>query len=200
MSERIWRLWVSLPPVNQLGQRMRALQPHHFRVALVCLVAAVVGAIPVEAGATVLPLGNTCVREPDDVMVRSAGDSGGEEGGAPPKPRSALYKQVVTLDVTVDGLEEGELPISIKEMCDVPTKLARSAAKLAGSDGIVLRLPRTTIWEDGALKTGPAATSLIDAADAAHMRGRFTRPRAWRTDGDGIRIATFRARRIEVTD
>jgi hypothetical protein len=32
------------------------------------------------------------------------------------------------------------------------------------------------------------------------VRGRLTRPSAWREDEDGSRVATFRAGRIEVTD
>jgi hypothetical protein len=65
---------------------------------------------------------------------------------------------------------------------------------------VALRLPHTTVWEDRALKIGPAATALIDGADTALVRGRLTRPGAWRQDEDGSRIATFRAGRIEVTD
>ena len=45
-----------------------------------------------------------------------------------------------------------------------------------------------------------AATSAIGGADTALVRGRLTRPSAWRADEDESRIATFRAGRIEVTD
>jgi hypothetical protein len=63
-----------------------------------------------------------------------------------------------------------------------------------------VRLRRTTVWENRALKIGPAATALINGADTALVRGRLTRPGAWRQDEDGSRIATFRAGRIVVTD
>jgi hypothetical protein len=192
---------VSLLAARRTDGATHASHPAHpFRVALVCLVAALVGAIPVQAGGTDQPPGTTCVREPEDTRASSAGDSGGEEGGAPPKLHPALYKKVVTLEVTVDGLEGKELPISIEGICDVPRKLAKSAAKLAGSDGIALLVPRPTVWRDGTALSWSAATAALDLADAALVRGRLTRPRAWRTDGDGIRIATFRMRRIEVTD
>jgi hypothetical protein len=106
----------------------------------------------------------------------------------------------VTLVVSVDGLHGQELPISVEAVCDVPEKLAKGAARLAGADRVALRLPRTTVWENRALKIGPAATASINGADAALVRGRLTRPSAWRKDEDGSRIPTFRASRIVVMD
>jgi hypothetical protein len=179
---------------------MRAVQPNHVRAALVCLVAALAGAVPVQASGTGQLPAENCVGEAEDARARSAGDSGGEEEGAPPKLTPAFYGRAVTLVASADGLDGQELPISIEAVCDVPRKFAKEAARLAGSDGVALRLSRTTIWEDGALKIGPAATTLIDGADTALVRGRLTRPGAWRQAEDGSRIATFRAGRIEVTD
>jgi hypothetical protein len=177
---------------------MRAFQSNHARAALVCLVVALAGAVPVQASWTAQPPGKTCVWEAE---ARSAGDSGGEEKeGAARNVRPAFSKRAVTLVASVDGLDGQELPISIEAVCDVPEKLAKGAARLVGSEGVALRLPHTTVWEDRALKIGPAATALIDGADTALVRGRLTRPAAWRQDEDGIRIATFRAGRIEVTD
>ena len=179
---------------------MRAVQSNHVRAALVCLVAALAGAVPVQASGTGQPPGENCVGEAEDARARSAGDGGGEEEGAPPKLTPAFYRRAVTLVASADGLDGPELPISIEAVCDVPGKLAKGAARLAGSDGVALRLSRTTVWEDGALKIGPAATTLIDGADTVLVSGRLTRPGAWRQDEDGSRIATFRAGRIEVTD
>jgi len=180
---------------------MRAFQSNHARAALVCLAVTLAGAVPVQASWTAQPPGKNCVWEAEDARARSAGDSGGEEKeGAPRNVRPALYKRAVTLVASVDGLDGQELPISIEAVCDLPDKLAKGAAGLAGSDGVALRLPHTTVWENRALKIGPAATALIDGADTALVRGRLTRPGAWRQDEDGSRIATFRAGRIEVTD
>ena len=179
---------------------MRAVHSNHVRAALVCLVAALAGAMPVQARGTDQPPGKSCVGEAEDARARSAGDSGGEEEGAPPKLTPAFYRRAVTLDVSADGLDGQELPISIEEVCDVPRKLAKDAAKLAGSDGVALLLPRTTVWQDGAALSGTAATTAVGGADTALVRGRLTRPSAWRADEDGSRIATFRAGRIEVTD
>ena len=199
-SESVSRLWVTVPRVEPLGQPIRAfrVQPRTCRARLS-------GRRPLRGGAG--------PGEPDRSVAwqelrrggrgrraRSAGGSGGEEEGAPPKLRPAFYKRAVTLVASADGLDGRELPISIEAVCDVPEKLAKGAARLAGSDGVVRLLPRTTIWEDRALKIGPAATVLLDGADTVLVRGRLTRPRAWRQDEDGSRIPTFRAGRIVVTD
>ena len=162
---------------------MRAFQSKHARAALVCLVVALSGAVPVQASRTDRSPGKNSVSgRPRTAGARSAGGSGGEEEGAPPKLRPAFYKRAVTLVASADGLDGRELPISIEAVCDVPEKLAKGAAMLAGSDGVVLLLPRTTIWEDRALKIGPAATVLLDGADTVLVRGRLTRPRVWRKD------------------
>lgn len=119
---------------------------------------------------------------------------------APRNLRPAFYKRAVTLVVSVDGLHGQDLPISIEAVCGVPEKLAKGAARVAGADGVALRLPRTTVWKNRALKIGTAATALINGADTALVRGRLTRPSAWRQDEDGSRITTFRASRIVVVD
>ena len=168
---------------------MRAFESNHARAALVYLAVALAGAVPAQASWTGHPPGKNCVWE--------------HESARAPAPRSltpALYMRAVTLVVSADGLDGHELPISIEAVCDVPRKLAMGAARLAGADGVALRLPRTTVWENRALKIGPAATALINGADTALVRGRLTRPGAWRQDRDGSRIATFRASRIVVVD
>jgi hypothetical protein len=164
---------------------MRALQSNHALPALVCLVVALAGAVPAQASWTGHPPGKNCVWEAED--------------GAP-NLRPAFYKRAVTLVVSADGLDGRELPISIEAVCDLPEKLAKGAAGLVGSGAVALRLPRTSVSEGCALKVGPAATSLIDSADTVVLTGRLTRPRAWRQDGEGSRIPTFRAGRITVTD
>ncbi len=168
---------------------MRAFQSNHARAALVCLVVALAGAVPVQASWTGHPPGKNCVWEAENARAP-----------APRNLRPAFYKRAVTLVVSVDGLDGQELPISIEAVCDVPEKLAKGAARLAGADGVALRLPRTTVWENRVLKIGPPATFLIEGADTALVRGRLTRPGAWRQDRNGSRIATFRAGRIVVVD
>jgi hypothetical protein len=165
---------------------MRArLRSKHARSAVVGLVAVLLGAVPVQAGWTGRPPGKNCVWE---------------GRGATRNLTPAFYRRSVTLVASVDGLDGQELPISIEAVCDLPETLASGAARLAGSDGVVLRLGRTSVWEEHALKVGPAATALLDSADTVLVRGRLARPGAWREDKGGRRIATFRAGRIVVTD
>jgi hypothetical protein len=168
---------------------MRASGANHTRVALVCLVVGLAAAVPAQASWSGRPPGRNCVWE-----------TRGAEQVAPSNLKSVFYKRPITLLASVDGLDGQELSISIEAVCDLPEKLARGAAGLPGSDGIALRLHRTTVWEGHALKVGPSATALIKGADTVLMRGRFARPRAWRHDERGSRIATFRAGRMVVMD
>lgn len=170
------------------------------RTCFVAVFAALLTVTPAWALGTDQPPAGKCVGEVEDARALAAGDSGGEEEGAPPKLNPAFYRRAVTFDVSADGLDGSALPISIEEVCDVPKARTKDAAKLAGSDGVALLLPRTTVWQDGAQLTGEAATTAVEGADTALVRGRLTRPSAWREDEDGGRVATFRAGRIEVTD
>jgi hypothetical protein len=176
-----------------------SLQSKHIHTALVCLAALLVGVTQAHANGTGQPPVNDCVWEAEDARARTAGESGGKESGVPRILRPAFYNRTVTFVVSADGLDGRELPFSIEAVCDIPEKLAKEATSLAGSNGVALRLLRTTIWESRALKIGPAA-AVIDQADAAIVRGRLVRPRAWRQDEGGSRIATFRAGRIVVMD
>ena len=130
---------------------------------------------------------------------RAAGD-GGEDEDAPPKFTAAFYARMLDLDASLDGAEGSDLPISIEEVCGVPKKLKKQAAQLAGADGVAVLLRRTTVWQDGTRLSEADATTALDGADTATLRVRLKRPRTWREDEDGNRIATFRAGRIEVTD
>jgi hypothetical protein len=164
---------------------MRAFESNYARATLVCLVVALAGAVPSQANWTGQPPGKNCVWEAEN---------------SSPNPRPAFYKRAVTLVASADGLNRRELPISIEAVCDVPEKVAKRAARLVGSDGVALRMPRTTVWENRALKIGPAATVLIDSAETVLVRGRLTHPGAWRHDGDRSPIPTLRASRIVVMD
>lgn len=135
--------------------------------------------------------------------MHAAGDPGGGEGedeGAPPRFSAAFFRLVFTLDVSLDGADGRELPISIEAVCDIPRASAREAGQLAGADGVALLLPRTTVWQGRTLLQGRAVTTALDGADTATMRVRLARRQAWREDEDGNRVATFRARRIVITD
>jgi hypothetical protein len=156
-------------------------------------------ATPASASGGDQGAGKNCVSA-EEASARAAGDSGGEEEGAPPKFKPAFYKRVFTLDVSLDGMDGRELPISIEEVCDIPKAYKKQAAQLAGSDGVALLLPGTSVWEGRTLLSGTAAETAIEGADTATLRVRLAPRRTWRPDEDGSPVATFRTRRIEVTD
>jgi hypothetical protein len=131
----------------------------------------------------------------EEAIAHSAGD---DEG--PPKFTAAFYRRLLTLDASLDGAEGSELPISIEDVCDVPRRLRKQAAQLAGTDGIAVLLRRTTVWQDGTQLTGGEAATAIDGADTASLRVRLKRPSTWRQDEDGEPVPTFRTGRIEITD
>jgi hypothetical protein len=142
--------------------------------------------------------GKNCVGEQQEARVRAAGDSG-EEG--PPKFTPAFYKRLLLIDVSLDGADGLELPISIEEVCSVPKRLRKQAAQLAGGDGVALLLARTTVWQDNTQLTGEAIAPAIDDADTATLRVRLIRPQSkWRVDEDGNPVPTFRTGRMEITD
>lgn len=149
---------------------------------------------PARASGSDQPAGKHCVAA-EEASIRAAGDSGGAM-----RFSSAFYRRMYTLDVSLDGEEGNEFPISIDTVCDVPKARKKEAAQLAGSDGVARVLTRTKIWEGGTLLTGSRAGTALDGADTATMRVRLTRPRTWSEDEDGNPVPTFRAGRIEITD
>jgi hypothetical protein len=149
---------------------------------------------PARASGSDQPAGKHCVVA-NEASVRAAGDGGGEL-----KFSAAFFRRVFTLEVSLDGADGNELPMSIETICDVPKKRKKEAAQLAGSDGIARVSPRTQIWQGNELLTGASATRALDGADTARVRARLTRPHTWGQDEDGNAVPTFRAGGIEVTD
>jgi hypothetical protein len=167
-------------------------------VAAVSLALAGAGAAPAFAPARASgsdqPAGKHCVVA-EEAGIRPAGDSGGEL-----KFSAAFYKRMYSLEVSLDGADGKELPISIETVCDVPKARKKEAAQLAGSDGVARVLSRTQIWDGKTLLAGTQASTALDGADTATMRVRLTQPGTWSQDEDGNPVPTFRAGRIEITD
>jgi hypothetical protein len=152
---------------------------------LAALVAAPAAASPARAG-------HTCVGE-DSASVRAAGD-------APPQFTAPFFAHTFTIDASADGLDGQDLPVSIESICDVPRSLVRQARQLAGSDGVAVLNARTAVWQGRTRLTGEAAITALDGADTAVLRVRLVPRAAWREDEDGEPVATFAARRVEITD
>ena len=123
-----------------------------------------------------------------------------EDEGAPPKLSARFYMRTFSLEVSVDGLDGPQLPVSIEEICDVPKPLRKQAAGLAGADGVALITARTTVWANGKRVQGADATAALDGADTATLRVRLVPLRRWGQDEDGDKVPTFTARRITITD
>jgi hypothetical protein len=134
------------------------------------------------------------------VGAQEARAHGAGEDEGPPKFTAAFYRRLLTLEVSLDGADGSQLPISIEDVCDVPRRLRKQAAQLAGGDGIALLLRRTTVWQDGTQLIGEDAAVAIDGADTAFLRVRLQRRPSWRKDEDGEPVPTFRTGRIEITD
>ncbi len=179
---------------------MRPVHPTSCAPRSSVLVAAFAGAMPVQASQADKPPGKNCVGEAEDARARAAGDSGGEEEGAPPKLSRPFYKRAVTLDVSADGMDGQELPVSIEEVCDIPKswREGRSAARrrrrgrAAAAPHNRLAGPHRPQRDRGQHRDRGADTALV--------RGRLARPSAWRPGRGRQPVATFRTRRIEVTD
>jgi hypothetical protein len=131
----------------------------------------------------------------EEAVVHVAGDDGG-----PPKFTAAFLRRRLTLDVSLDGIDGKELPVSIEEVCDVPKRLRKQATQLAGGDGVALLLDKTVVSDGTSELTGDDATTALEGADTALVHGRLTRPASWHADEDGDPIPTFRTGRVDVTD
>jgi hypothetical protein len=159
-------------------------------VALAAAVAVAGGFHPSPAAAT-----NTYCVGAEEARVHSSGEDGG-----PPRFTAEFYKRLLVLEVSLDGADGAELPISIEEVCNVPRRLKRQAAQLAGGEGVAVLLARTTVWQGGRQVTGDDIGAAIDGADTASLRVRLRQPSAWRKDEDGNKVPTFRTGRVEITD
>ena len=161
---------------------------------LLLAVSIAVTILPISARAGELPAAKNCVGA-EEASAHAAGDD-----EAPPKFGRAMFQRRFTLDVSLDGADGRELPISIEAVCGLPKRRAKEGAALAGNDGIALLLPRTQIWLDGTRLVRTEASIAIDGADTAILKVRLVRPHAWREDEDGDRIPTFRTGRVDITD
>jgi hypothetical protein len=151
-------------------------------------------ALPISARAGDPPAAKNCVGA-EEASAHAAGDD-----EASPKFSRAMFRRRFTLDVSLDGADGREVPISIEDVCGLPKRRAKEAAALAGNDGIALLRPRTQVWLDGTRLSGTDAATAIDGADTAILRVRLVRRRSWREDEDGDLIPTFRTGRIDITD
>ena len=159
-------------------------------VTLAAAVAVAGGFHPSPAAAT-----KTYCVGAEEARVHTSGEDGG-----PPKFTAAFYKRLLVLEVSLEGADRAEVPISIEEVCNVPKRFKKQATQLAGGEGVALLLARTAVWQGAHQVTRDGVAAAIDGADTASLRVRLRQPSAWREDEDGNKVPTFRTGRLEITD
>jgi hypothetical protein len=164
------------------------------QASAVCAVVVTALGVGVHAAPAATTTPTRCVGA-EEARVRAAGQ---DEG--PPKFTPAFFRRLLVLNVSLDGADGKQLPISIEEVCNIPKQLRKQGAALAGGDGVAVLLPRTTVWQDGKQVTGDDIAAAIDGADTAYLRVRLKRRGAWNEDEDGNPVPSFRTGRIDITD
>jgi hypothetical protein len=120
---------------------------------------------------------------------------------APPTFSDAFYAVTLTINASVDGVNGDELPVSIEEVCDVPSGLAGEAAQLIGGEGVARIGPGTKVFDaTGQELTGDEAATALAGADSVSLKAQLLRPAQWGQDEDGQPVPTFRASRADITD
>jgi len=141
-----------------------------------------------------------CATPPEDARL-SVGAPAQAAGDPPPAFSDALYATTVTLNVSADELVGDQLPISIEEVCDVPSALLGEAAQLIGGAGVALIGPTTQVFDAaGQQLTGDAAATALLDADSLSLKAQLLRPAQWQVDEDGEPVPTFATSRADITD
>jgi hypothetical protein len=156
-------------------------------VALAAALALSVGLFP-----SLAPAAGHCVGAEDAVV-----DVG--EDGDRPRFGPAFYRRPLILEVRVDRADDGELRISIEGVCNVPRRLRKEAAQLAGSEGVALLHAGTTVRRGHAQLPARAVARAVDRADTAVLFVRLRQRRAWRKYEVGNPMPTFTTDRVTIT-
>ena len=142
-----------------------------------------------------------CASAPGEARYAPGGLGRAAQEDAPPAFSDPFYALTITINASVDGVNGDELPVSIEEVCDVPSGLAGEAAQLIGGEGVALITSDTKVFDAGGQElTGDAAATGLAGADSASLKAQLMRPAQWRQDEDGQRVPTFRTSRADITD
>jgi hypothetical protein len=141
-----------------------------------------------------------CASPPEDARLAGVLARPAQED-APPTFSDPFYAVTITINASVDGMNGDELPISIEEVCDVPSGLAGEAAQLIGGEGVALMTSETEVFDAaGQALTGDAAATALAGADSVSLKAQLLRPPQWRQDEDGEPVPTFQTSRADITD
>jgi hypothetical protein len=134
-----------------------------------------------------------CASPPEDARIA--------QEDAPPTFSDPFYAITIAINASVDGVNGDELPISIEDVCEVPSGLAGEAAQLIGGEGVALMTSEMKVFDAaGQALTGDAAATALAGADSVSLKAQLLRPAQWRQDEDGQPVPTFRASRADITD
>ena len=154
--------------------------------------------VPGAPGAPGAPVGpKVCAAPPEGAaLARIAQDD-----DPPATFSNAFYAITVTITASADGMTGDELPISIEDVCDVPTQLQTEAAQLVGGEGVALITPATQVFDAlGQQQIGDAAAAAFEGADSVSLKAQLVPSAQWRMDEDGAPVPTFSASRADITD
>jgi Ca2+-binding RTX toxin-like protein len=142
-----------------------------------------------------------CASPPEDARLAPSVLARPAQEDAPPTFSDPFYAVTITINASVDGVNGDELPISIEEVCEVPSGLAGEAAQLIGGEGVALITSATQVFDAaGQALTGDAAATALAGADSVSLKAQLLRPGQWRQDEDGQPVPTFRTSRADITD
>ena len=145
--------------------------------------------------------GLTCASAPEDARLAGGRPVRASQEDAPPTFSAPFYALTIAINASVDGLNGDELPISIEEVCDVPSGLADEAAQLIGGEGVALISSATQVFDAaGQQLSGDAATTALAGADSVSLKARLLRPGQWGQDEDGEPVPSFATSRADITD
>jgi RTX calcium-binding nonapeptide repeat (4 copies) len=142
-----------------------------------------------------------CASPPGEARFAPGRGGRAAQEDAPPTFSDPFYALTITINASVDGVNGDELPVSIEEVCDVPSGLAGEAAQLIGGEGVALITSATKVFDaSGQELSGDAAATALAGADSVSLKAQLMRPAQWRQDEDGQPVPTFRTSRADITD
>ena len=122
--------------------------------------------------------------------------------GDPPPPTFSeeFFNTTIRLNAASDGAVEGQLPLSIEAVCDVPEALQAEAQQLIGTDAMAIIGPGTTVFQNGVQLEGEAAEMALADLDEVEVSARLLHPEEWVQDEEGNPLPTFEAIQITIVD
>jgi RTX calcium-binding nonapeptide repeat (4 copies) len=138
--------------------------------------------------------GLACATPPEDARVAQDDDPA-------PTFSDACFATTIALNVSAEEPVGDQVPISIEEVCDVPSALLGEAAQLVGGEGVAIIGPTTQVFDaTGVQLVGDAASAALLDADSLSLKAQLLPVAQWGQDEDGAPVPTFAISRADITD